>query len=112
MCVRAKDVAGDYSNWAVIAASFEIDTTPPVAPIMNPLAEGYNAVPISVSWSAVVDGSNAITYELQRADNEAFSGATTAVEVSPFSFTASDGRYWFRVRTVSTVAPGEEKRSA
>jgi len=57
--VRAKDVAGNYSNWAVISAPFEIDATAPAVPGMPALkapeaSPTKNTMP-TWTWTAVTD---------------------------------------------------------
>lgn len=100
----------------VTSAAVYVDTAPPAAPAMVPLAAGYNTKPYTVSWSVVTDSPNTIRYEVEYADNAAFSGAMmvplTITDSSVLVYPMADEEDWFRVRTVSTVSPGEEKRSA
>ena len=53
--VRAKDVAGNYSNWAEIAAPFTIDTTPPAVPGMPVTTSPTNNTTPTWTWSEVED---------------------------------------------------------
>jgi len=90
-----------------------IDTLPPAAPAIGPIAKGYNTSPLTLRWSTVTDGDNAVEYVLQWAKNAGFSGAHSIsvgpVEVTPeceFGFTEpgkGEDEYWFRVKTISTV---------
>ncbi len=106
--VRAMDVAGNYSDWCD-PGTVTVDATPPAAPAIQALDAGYNTSPIAIDWNAVTDGANAITYVLQYADNEGFSAPiheATGLSAPEYSFVvASEGEYWFRVKTISTL-PG------
>ncbi|MDK2932088.1 MAG: large repetitive protein, partial [Bacillota bacterium] len=107
--VRAWDVAGNYSEWSD-EGTVEVDVNPVAAPAIAALYEGYNTSPIPIDWNDVVDGSNAISYVLEWADNAGFAGATSVpLGVSEYSFDAAaagEGTYWFRVKTISTVNAG------
>jgi hypothetical protein len=110
--VRAMDVAGNYSDWSGIG-SVTVDATPPAAPAIQALDPGYTTSPITINWNDVTDGSNAITYVLQYADNAGFDVATSVPRATsdyPFSF-PDELEYWFRVKTISTVNVGETKES-
>jgi len=113
--VQAYDALGNKSGWCS-PVTVTVDTLPPAAPVIAPLAAGYNASPIAINWNDVVDGSNAITYVLQYADNAGFDNPTqvTGLTASQYSFDAAtegEGQYWFRVKTISTVNVGEIKES-
>ena len=53
--VRAKDVAGNYSSWAEIAAPFTIDTQAPAAPGMPKTTCLTNAAEQVWTWNGVTD---------------------------------------------------------
>jgi hypothetical protein len=113
--VEAVDRAGNVG-----VHTFEevyVDTAPPEAPVIQPLAAGYRTPSITLNWSAVTDGPNTVTYEAQWDYLPTFS-STSKIDMLDLTsnalslLTAPEGEQWFRVRTVSTVAPDEEKRSA
>jgi len=112
--VRSYDTLGNKSAWCA-AVTVTVDTLPPAAPAIEALNPGYKTSPIAINWNNVADGGNAITYVLQIANNEGFSGATSeARSTSDYSFgaaAAGEGEYWFRVKTISTVNVGETKES-
>lgn len=97
-----------------------VDATPPAAPLMKPLAAGYNhgALPIHVEWTAVTDGpDNTVAYELQWDSVATFDSPGLVTATIPGGTWADaspviDREQWFRVRTVSTLSSGEQKRSA
>ncbi len=102
-----------------------IDTLPPAAPAIEPIAKGYNTSSLTLRWNAVSDSGNAIAYVLQWAKDAGFSEAhdipVGPVEGAPeceFDFTGQgkdEGEYWFRVKTISTVngstSPPQTKES-
>jgi len=104
--VKAVDKAGNVGMEQSFSA-VTISTAPPAAPAIATLAAGYNTSPIEIDWNDVTDGSYAIAYVLQYADNAGFSGATSEdCPTSDYSFdaeAAGEGEYWFRVKTISTV---------
>ena len=51
--VRAMDVAGNYTNWVMIPAAFEIDTTPPAIPGIPTTASPTNNPDPVWAWGAV-----------------------------------------------------------
>lgn len=111
--VQAVDRAGNASN-VLTFPDVHVDTAPPPAPVIHPLAAGYNA-PFAVAWDAVSDVPNEVGYELQHDDNATFVSASltfmdesTSQECGALT---SQGEHWFRVRAVSEVAPGETKFS-
>lgn len=109
LVVRARDVAGNASDWSDML-EFEVDTLPPAAPAIAALAPGYNTSPILIDWNDVSDGANAISYVLQYADNAGFANPIDVAGLadSRYSFdaeAAGEGEYWFRVKTISTL-PG------
>lgn len=53
--VRARDVAGNYSSWAEIAAPFTIDTQAPAVPGVPKTASPTNAAEQVWTWEAVAD---------------------------------------------------------
>ena len=110
--LRARDVAGNASDWSAVL-EFEVDATPPAAPAITALAPGYNTSPLTLQWNAVADRGNAIAYVLQWAKDAGFSGAhDIAIDAEAgteyaFEFTdqgRGEGEYWFRVKTVSTLS--------
>ncbi|MEA4884831.1 MAG: Ig-like domain-containing protein [Clostridia bacterium] len=111
--VRAMDVAGNYSGWSGFG-SVTVDATPPAAPAIQALNPGYTTSPITIDWNSVSDGGNTISYVLQIANNAGFDSPTevTGLAVSNYSFAVTtEGEYWFRVKTISTVNVGETKES-
>lgn len=114
LTVRGVDKLGNVGA-PVASSAVYVDTAPPAAPAMVPLAAGYNTKPYTVSWSVVTDSPNTIRYEVEYADNAAFSGAMmvplTITDSSILVYPMAGEEDWFRVRTVSEVSPGEEKRS-
>jgi hypothetical protein len=102
--VRAKDLAGNWSNWSLGTTDLMVllDTTDPSVPVLaspsNPLIESQ----YSVDWSDSADNSGIETYDLQEDTNPNFTSLPefhVYPTTSQFDLTnKAEGTYYYRVR--------------
>lgn len=107
--VRARDAAGNQSNWAPNASgrSFTVDTTPPSVPVLVAVGALVNASP-TLRWSNEA-ASGAVNYRLQVDDDPAFGSPainTLVGDVTQYATALTpDGTWYWRVRALDDTSP-------
>jgi len=102
--VRARDTAGNWSEWSAFR-SITILPKVPVAPVLTSPADGSitNNVTPTFTWNSVTYGN---TYEIQIATNATFTKnlQTLTTEVGELSIMVgplTNGKYFWRVRAIN-----------
>ncbi|MEA4884827.1 MAG: Ig-like domain-containing protein, partial [Clostridia bacterium] len=93
--VRAKDVAGNYSNW-VESAQFEVDTTPPAIPAMPQTTSPTNNQSPVWTWGAVAGAAKYRVFE-----DEADKGFVTNPTYTSASLT--EGTHYLQVTALDDL---------
>lgn len=100
--VKSRDALAQESSFSQFVST-TMDSAAPTAPVMNAEPSYTPGTFNEVSWSASTDaGIGSVFYDLQRATNAGFSGATTFFSLTATTFNStplSDGTtYYYRVR--------------